>query len=109
VIMWSAWQRFDGFCRRAKYRDTNGFDIHLDTDWQGWGMQEIVDSAVGECDISCLIEITHIYQMVDFDKAFSKKDASRIDEMWAIMSAIGLWLNVEDVSSLISEYSKLFL
>jgi hypothetical protein len=41
--------------------------------------------------------------MVDFDKAFRKKDDERLDEMWAITSAIGLWANVEDVANLISE------
>jgi hypothetical protein len=35
VIMWSAWLKFKGFCRRAKYCDPVAF-----------GMQEIVDHAV---------------------------------------------------------------
>jgi hypothetical protein len=41
--------------------------------------------------------------MVDFDKAFRKKGGKSLDDMWAIISAIGLWANVEDVSELISE------
>jgi hypothetical protein len=41
--------------------------------------------------------------MVDFDKAFMKKRGKRLDDMWAIISAIGLWANVEDISELISE------
>lgn len=40
--------------------------------------------------------------MVDFEKAYCGKDAERLDEMWAIISAIGLWVNVEDVSKIIS-------
>jgi hypothetical protein len=45
-IIWSAWLRFDSFCRRAKYCDPDAFDMTLYTDWKGWGMQEIVDNAV---------------------------------------------------------------
>lgn len=48
VIMWSAWLRYDGFCRRAKYCDPDNFNMHLYKDWKGWGMQEIVDNAVSE-------------------------------------------------------------
>jgi hypothetical protein len=45
---------------------------------------------------------TDTTQMLDFDKAFNKKSTTRLDEMWSILSAIGLWANVEDVSELIS-------
>jgi hypothetical protein len=47
--------------------------------------------------------------MVDFDKAFKQKGGKRLDDMWAIISAIGLWANVEDVSELISEHSPCVL
>jgi hypothetical protein len=46
VIMWSAWGRFDGFCRRVKYCDPDNFDMNMYTNWKGCGMQEIVDNAV---------------------------------------------------------------
>ena len=46
-------------------------------------------------------------QMLDFDKAYRAKStrrrekaseaAQRLDRMWAIISAIGPWVNVEDV------------
>jgi hypothetical protein len=42
--------------------------------------------------------------MVDFDNAFQWKSTERLDQMWAIMSAIGLWVNVEDISQIISMY-----
>jgi hypothetical protein len=42
--------------------------------------------------------------MLDFDKAFKMKDDKRLDEMWAIISAAGLWANVEDVSKVIGKY-----
>jgi len=44
--------------------------------------------------------------MVDFDKAFKQKGGQRLEKMWAILSAIGLWANVEDVSELISKHEK---
>lgn len=44
--------------------------------------------------------------MVDFDKAFKQKGGQRLEKMWAIMSAIGLWTNVEDVSELIRKSYK---
>lgn len=43
-------------------------------------------------------------QMVDFDKALKMKGKNGLEEMWAIISAIGLWANVEDVSELISTH-----
>jgi hypothetical protein len=46
--MWGAWLRYDGFCRRAKYCDPDNFNMHLYTDWKGWGMQEIIDNAVSD-------------------------------------------------------------
>jgi hypothetical protein len=52
-------------------------------------------------------------QMLDIDKAWREKGpqrrkkggegAQRLDKMWAIISAIGLWVNVEDVSEFISK------
>jgi hypothetical protein len=53
-----------------------------------------------------LDKITYTYQMIDFDKAFLKKDASRIDDMWAITTAIGLWLNHEDISAFMSKWFR---
>lgn len=55
--------------------------------------------------LGCIMlgEYTELIQMLDFDKAFQKKNGPDLDEMWAILSAIGLWTNVEDVSELIRE------
>jgi hypothetical protein len=50
-----------------------------------------------------LNEYTNSCQMVDFDKAFQLKDDNRLEEMWAIISAVGLWANVEDVSKMIGK------
>lgn len=46
VVMWSAWSRFDDCCRRGKYCDPDAFNMHIYTDWHGYGMQEILDNAV---------------------------------------------------------------
>jgi hypothetical protein len=50
-----------------------------------------------------LVEYTEHIQMLDFDNAFQKKNGPDLDEMWAILSATGLWTNVEGVSELIRE------
>jgi hypothetical protein len=39
--------------------------------------------------------------MLEFDIAFKKWGGQGLDEMRAILSALGLWANVEDVSELI--------
>jgi hypothetical protein len=41
--------------------------------------------------------------MLEFDKAYKKSGGKDFDKMWAILSALGLWGNAEDVSELISE------
>lgn len=41
--------------------------------------------------------------MLEFDKAYKKRGGKGLDEMWAILSALGLWGNAEDVSEFISE------
>lgn len=46
VIKRGAWLKYDGFCRRVKYVDADGFNRQLYIDWKGWGMQEIVDNTV---------------------------------------------------------------
>lgn len=40
--------------------------------------------------------------MVDFDEAARGEANGNLDEMWSIISAIGLWVNVEDISELLS-------
>jgi hypothetical protein len=62
VIMWSAWSRFDGFCRRAKYCDPKNPDMQIYTDWEGWGMQDIIDNTVRKCDDLC--SLTSILTLV---------------------------------------------
>jgi hypothetical protein len=44
--MWDAWLQFDGFCKRAKYCDSDNFNMFLHSDWEACGMQEVLDSLV---------------------------------------------------------------
>jgi hypothetical protein len=40
-------------------------------------------------------------QIVDFDKSVKKKDDQSLKHMWAVISAISLWLNEVDQQPLI--------
>ncbi|KAH7392682.1 hypothetical protein BKA66DRAFT_439397 [Pyrenochaeta sp. MPI-SDFR-AT-0127] len=79
IIMWDAWLKKDLLTRKAKYCDPDAFGLNMATDWKGWGMQEIVETT-----------------LVEFDQGFQKKTEQRLDEMWVIISALGLWLNEND-------------
>ncbi|KAF1851941.1 uncharacterized protein K460DRAFT_373832 [Cucurbitaria berberidis CBS 394.84] len=86
VIMWDAWLKKDLLTRKAKYCDADEFGMNMYNDWMGWGMQEIVEN-----------------MMIEFDKGFRQKSETRLDAMWAVMSAMGLWLNTSDhITALIS-------
>ncbi|KAF2847709.1 hypothetical protein T440DRAFT_500905 [Plenodomus tracheiphilus IPT5] len=76
IIMWSAYLKYDLLCRKAKYCDPDNFNMYLCNDWHGWGLQEIIEN-----------------QLLDFDKAFREPGEKRLYEMWAVISAMGLWFN----------------
>jgi hypothetical protein len=40
-----------------------------------------------------LVVLTCAFQMLEFDKAFRSKGDTRVEEMWTVISAVGLWLN----------------
>ncbi|KAI4949017.1 hypothetical protein J4E91_005479 [Alternaria rosae] len=78
VMLWDAWLKADLLGRKAKYCNPDAFEMNLYTDWQGWGMQEIMEN-----------------MMVEFNQGFhAKKD--RLEKMWSVISALGLWLNEEE-------------
>ncbi|KAI4702448.1 hypothetical protein J4E81_002811 [Alternaria sp. BMP 2799] len=85
VMLWDAWLKADLLGRKAKYCDPDAFEMNLYTDWQGWGMQEIMEN-----------------MMVEFNQGVhAKKD--RIEKMWSVISAVGLWLNEnEHITALIN-------
>jgi len=78
VMMWDAWLKADLLGRKAKYCDPDSFGMYLCNDWRGWGMQEIMEN-----------------MMIEFNQSFRAKD-ERIEKMWSVVSAVGLWLNEED-------------
>ncbi|KAG9185190.1 hypothetical protein G6011_07734 [Alternaria panax] len=75
VMMWAAWLKADLLGRKAKYCDPDSFGLDLYTDWSGWGMQEILEN-----------------MMIEFDQGFQTKE-DRVEKMWSVISAVGLWLN----------------
>jgi hypothetical protein len=46
VMLWDAWLKADLLKRKAKYCNPDAFGMNLYTDWQGWGMQEIMENMV---------------------------------------------------------------
>ncbi|KAI8934718.1 hypothetical protein NX059_008407 [Plenodomus lindquistii] len=76
VMMYSAYEKYDLQARKAKYCDPDMFNMYLYNDWHGWGLQECIEN-----------------QLVDFDKAFREKGTNRLNEMWAVVSAMGHWFN----------------
>lgn len=85
--MWNAWQKQKLLSRKATYCDPSNFDMNLYNDWNGWGIQEIIENV-----------------MVEFDMAWRGKGKERVDEMWVAISALGLWLNTEDpISALVGK------
>ncbi|KAF2116787.1 hypothetical protein BDV96DRAFT_645194 [Lophiotrema nucula] len=90
IIMWEGWKTFCELQTKAKYCDPDRFGMHIYNDYRGWGLQELME-----------------HQMVAFDKVLKKKDESSFDQMWAIISALGLWLNEEDLGDFINnEYGQ---
>ncbi|KAL1792704.1 hypothetical protein ACET3X_009211 [Alternaria dauci] len=80
VMMWDAWLKADLLTRKSNYCDPDSFGLIQYTDWKGWGMQEIIEN-----------------MLIEFDKGFHAKD-ERIEKMWSVISAVGLWLNDDDES-----------
>ncbi|KAH9875132.1 hypothetical protein J1614_004622, partial [Plenodomus biglobosus] len=79
IIMSSAFLKHDLLSRKAKYCNPDNFNMYLYNDWHGWGLQEIIEN-----------------QLLDFDKAFREKDEKRLNDMWAVISAMGLWFNTAE-------------
>jgi len=44
-------------------------------------------------------------QLKDFDKAFHEKSEQKLEDMWDVVSAMGLWFNTADgIDELYGEY-----
>ena len=88
VIMKSAILKYNLWRNKAQYCNPDYFNMHLYTDWHGWGLQEIIEN-----------------QLKDFDKAFHEKSEQKLEDMWAVVSAMGLWFNTADgIDELYGEY-----
>ncbi|EUC50517.1 hypothetical protein COCMIDRAFT_959 [Bipolaris oryzae ATCC 44560] len=86
VIMWEAWHRQDLGGLKAKYCNPDNFGMYIYNDWTNWGMLEIAEN-----------------MMIEFNKAYMSKAPTRLEDMWVVISAMGLWLNENDhISELIS-------
>ncbi|CAI9632056.1 unnamed protein product [Alternaria burnsii] len=78
VMMWDAWLKVDLLGRKTKYCDPDDFGMQLYQDWQGWGIQEILEN-----------------MLIEFDESFRAND-DRIEKMWSVVSAVGLWMNCDE-------------
>ncbi|EMD69225.1 hypothetical protein GGP41_004763 [Bipolaris sorokiniana] len=76
VMMWGAWLKRNFLIQKAEYCDPDNFHMHIYTDWTSWGIIEIGEN-----------------MMIEFNKAYQSKEPTRLEEMWVIISAVGLWLN----------------
>ncbi|KAF2268149.1 hypothetical protein CC78DRAFT_613362 [Lojkania enalia] len=82
VIMREGWKIFCDYKRRAKYCNPDNFGMYIYNDWYSWGLLELIENFM--FDLS---------KMLAFDKEFRKGTEISRNQMWAIISALGLWLN----------------
>ncbi|KAF3008682.1 hypothetical protein E8E13_009240 [Curvularia kusanoi] len=83
-IMWEGWKMFMDYRRRANYCDPDNFGMYIYNDFPGWGHQELIQNFI-----------------VEFDKMIKKSDEDALKHAWAVVSAMGLWLNEVDQMHLI--------
>ncbi|KAJ4991125.1 hypothetical protein SVAN01_03475 [Stagonosporopsis vannaccii] len=79
VIMWAGYKMFMDYSRKASYCSPDNFGMYISNDFEGWGLQELVENFI-----------------VEFDKSLKKKDEEALKHMWAIVSAMSLWINEVD-------------
>ncbi|KAF2464874.1 uncharacterized protein BDR25DRAFT_172186, partial [Lindgomyces ingoldianus] len=80
VIMWQGWKILLDCTRGAKYCNPDMFGMYISNDWKGWGLQELLENL-----------------MLEFDQELKKSETDSLDQMWAIVRVIGLWLNNDDM------------
>ncbi|KAF1938112.1 hypothetical protein EJ02DRAFT_425980 [Clathrospora elynae] len=79
VILWEGFETFLTYKRRANYCAPDNFQMYIYNDFNGYGLQELMENL-----------------MVAFDAALKKKDDVALKRMWAVISALALWLNEVD-------------
>ena len=46
IIMWEGWKTFADLHRQTKYCNPDNFNMYIYNDFQGWGMQELIENTV---------------------------------------------------------------
>jgi hypothetical protein len=46
TILWEGYKTFSDYQRRAKYCDPDNFSMHIYNDFQGYGLQELMENMV---------------------------------------------------------------
>ncbi|KAI1258102.1 hypothetical protein MGN70_001148 [Eutypa lata] len=77
ISMWRTWTKCCDLKKRAFYTCPDAFGMYIYNDFNGYGIQELVQNT-----------------LIDFDKEFSKKthNDDRLNEMWCIASSFVHWL-----------------
>ncbi|EPE32441.1 hypothetical protein GLAREA_07574 [Glarea lozoyensis ATCC 20868] len=76
--------RFLNIVKECNARDQDLFDMHIYTDWSGWGATEVLENA-----------------LADFNKDLFKKNISPLQK-WSHLEGIVTWLKLGDLFALIS-------
>ena len=45
-MQWSGWKMYSDYKRRAGYCDPDAFGMYIYNDFQGWGIQELIENFV---------------------------------------------------------------
>ncbi|EMD96041.1 hypothetical protein COCC4DRAFT_122583 [Bipolaris maydis ATCC 48331] len=86
VIMREAFNKRDLLARKAHYCNPDNFGMYIYNDWASWGILEIAEN-----------------MMIEFNKAYQSKAPTRLEDIWVVISTVGIWLNDgEHMSLLIS-------
>ncbi|ORY18876.1 hypothetical protein BCR34DRAFT_553706 [Clohesyomyces aquaticus] len=84
VMMWDAWKMYQDHQRKGMYCNPDRFSMYIYNDWHGWGLMEIMENA-----------------LVEFNKELKKKGGASLRQIWVIVSALGLWLNEDELADFI--------
>ncbi|KAK6863795.1 hypothetical protein PG995_000323 [Apiospora arundinis] len=82
VAFWQTWKLFVNWHEGAQWCDADAFGMYVYNDFQGYGLQEVVER-----------------MLVAFDDQFKKKehDEETINHMWAVAAAAVHWLTTEEL------------
>ncbi|KAF2130921.1 hypothetical protein P153DRAFT_395323 [Dothidotthia symphoricarpi CBS 119687] len=84
TIAWEGFKTCLDYRRRANYCDPDRFSMYIYNDFNGYGLQELMENII-----------------VSFDGALKKKDDDALNRTWALISGLSLWLNETDMGPFI--------